>query len=124
MTGRHLTSDAFPGAQFLIGINKCASTTEEISVLSKRVIDCTDMRKPVEIYLYQARNGCQKKIHDLESVNAIVRGIRNDKTVIIDIDYCLLCNKYFINSSLLAKYEKRNGVLLFYRIVDDILPDH
>lgn len=87
-------------------------------------IDATKPEKPLKIYLYYSSNSCEKNNHDIVIRNAIVVSSLHFQNVRIQVEYCKLCNKYFINVQALNIYEEKNGILLFERNEDTDFKAH
>lgn len=82
-------------------------------------MDTTDLKEPLAIYIYKAKNSCLIKGHDLEPIRALVIAPKIQGKIEIAIARCPQCNKYFIDLRTVTAYEEKYGCLLFQRHEDD-----
>ncbi len=107
-------------------INKEIKKEKEKKIFKKnkaiddnRSINLIPKSKFFTVYTYKRRNICTIKNHNRNSVTAIVQSVKTKDNYEIDINYCVTCEKYYINEISLNEYEERYGVLLLKRIPEE-----
>ena len=80
----------------------------------------------VHVY-YSLTNTCLKKGHAIENVTAKTTNVKNNQPIEVNVFYCQICRKYFINYEALQKYISR-GIYpalhySFNRVDDGMLKD-
>jgi hypothetical protein len=63
-----------------------------------------------DIYLYNSRNKCDIRKHNVVPATALVRTDKH-KTIPINIDHCLDCDKHYVNRLSLSMFERKYGEL-------------
>ena len=69
-------------------------------------------RSYVTVWIYKSKTPCPQHPHAVESITAYVPSIRHSEAKPININYCSICNKYYINSTQFNAYAKQYGMPL------------
>ena len=85
-----------------------------------------DIKTRVYVY-FSLANACIKNRHAIENVTAKTTNVKNNQPIEVNVFYCELCKKYFINYEALQKYISR-GIYpalhySFNRLDDGMLKD-
>ena len=101
------------------------SENESVKMVSKpvqsRIVDFSTGNEPFPIYLCEGHVGCIWQSHLLESVtaNVLTFSDRYDHVNLMNVKYCVVCDKYFIHRKSFEQYTNTYGSLVvkpnFYR---------
>jgi hypothetical protein len=98
---------AFNGVEYAIVSSKIYDN-ELLTANKKPVIRNVSNSKEAIIYVYNGRLKCLNMRHTIESVRTNAVDILSNRTVELNVEYCINCKKYFIDHDSLALYYNKN----------------
>ena len=98
----------------------CMRFYQELYKILKEILDEKQIRKSLDknewdensiLYIYKNKTSCHTRKHEMVSATAILTG-RNNSEIKLNVEYCLLCKKFYMSYTVYEAYREKYGMLL------------